>query len=73
MENLLQLVADPSIEFEEDNKSVQEILKLVNNLPSVLESTNINTMIEQLNSNSKIGGGHSNNNNKSNNNSIGQS
>ena len=49
MENLLQLVSDPNVEFEEDHESVQEMLRLIERLPTAMESSNINRIMEELN------------------------
>ena len=49
VENLLQLVSDPNVEFEEDHESVQEMLRLIERLPTAMESSNINRIMEELN------------------------
>ena len=49
IENLLNIVSDPSIEFDGDYKSVSDILKLIEILPTAMESSSIHRIIDQLN------------------------
>ena len=42
-------MSDPNVEFEEDHESVQEMLRLIERLPTAMESSNINKIMEELN------------------------
>ena len=42
-------MSDPNVEFEEDHESVQEMLRLIERLPTAMESSNINRIMEELN------------------------
>lgn len=44
-------MADPTVEFKEDHENVQEILNLIERLPSTFESSNVNRIIKELNGN----------------------